>query len=809
VTLHYLQTAFAQLLHRPWVNAINLLSLAIGLATALILGLYLHFHATFESYNPLAAQVYRISLDVKRGDNDEMHLAFSFPQTSHILNQRFGGEIEQTSRLLIHKDTLQIGQKSFNERIYFTDNTALNLFALNIVQGSGFNQPENVLLSESIAQKYFGRSNPIGQQLLLGGEFMVTVAGVFENLPGNTHLKLDVLLDERFMATVKGADSYTKMDGSVVAHTYFKLKQGGDINSIKKGFTVSYCQLFPCEAKQDSGKHSFSITSIQAIHTGGTHIMEMQPPTPKRYLVGAGVAVLVLLLVCAFNYSLMITVLAQARVKEVMLRKTMGASGYEILLQFLTEAGLNLLIALTLAIGLLEWCLPLFNQYTSLQLSLVGVFNWSFGLTLLVALLLMLMVAVAYPALLLANLRPALTIRFGQGKALLWLSRILLGIEFFLVSISLLFVFGIQSQMHYLDNVDRGFASDQLLVLYKLPTSTLAEQGGSNSNAFTRLKNAVKDLDIDITASEQAPPYSAFRSLGVQLPQDKSQTQTFGYKPVQFGYFKTLNLKLLAGRAFSPQYGQDVLTKSDHDFSIVMNKAAAQQLGWFDPEQAIGQLLKVNNHYSDFNVSVIGVIDNYYSQGLDQPIVAEFYLLEPEPATTVLIKVPKGQMANVQKQLGVIWKRLFNEQKVEFYQVEQMIQSEYRQHRLLMGITLLAGVIMLILSFCGLGCLQLYLLHCRRKELAIRQVMGATFTDTVKLLGLEFVRLLMFSALLAIPASYWLLENWLSGYPLRVDNAALWYVLSPTILLVITMAIVTLICYFYQLKRPLNALRYG
>lgn len=178
----------------------------------------------------------------------------------------------------------------------------------------------------------------------------------------------------------------------------------------------------------------------------------------------------------------------------------------------------------------------------------------------------------------------------------------------------------------------------------------------------------------------------------------------------------------------------------------------------------------------------IGVIDNYYRQGLDHPIVPEFYLLEPEPATTVLVNVPTGQMANVQKQLKVIWSRLFNEQKEEFYQVEQMIQSEYHQHRVLMGITLMAGFIMLILSLCGLGCLQLYLLHCRRKELAIRQVMGATFTDTVKLLGLEFVRLLMFSTVLAIPASHWLLENWLSGYPLRVDNSVLWYVLSPTTL---------------------------
>ena len=120
----------------------------------------------------------------------------------------------------------------------------------------------------------------------------------------------------------------------------------------------------------------------------------------------------------------------------------------------------------------------------------------------------------------------------------------------------------------------------------------------------------------------------------------------------------------------------------------------------------------------------IGVIDNYYRQGLDHPIVPEFYLLEPEPATTVLVNVPTGQMANVQKQLKVIWSRLFNEQKEEFYQGEQMLQSEYHQHRVLMGITLMAGFIMLILSLCGLGCLQLYLLHCRRKELAIRQVMG-------------------------------------------------------------------------------------
>jgi len=760
----YLLIGLRNLLRNKVFSFINIFGLSIGMTACVLIMLYVADERAYDQHHRDGDRIYRIASEVK----GEKFVAAAAPIAEGL--KRDFPEIEQSTRLLrfpgIDKMLLrdESTQKQFFEANgFYADSTFFQLFTYDLKFGdpnTALNGPNTIVISETVAEKFFGQENPIDKPIrvtLPFGDFHYTVKGVFRT-GYKSHIPANLLLSMNNDDIGGWVRNQTNWATNNIFHTYVKLRPGADPAVFEGKLAAFLDRNGGADMKAAGFSKSLFIQHMPDIYLHSDYGFEVAPNGNINYLYVFSSIALFLLLMACINFMNLSTARSERRAKEVGLRKVIGAVKSSLVGQFLVESLLMSVLALVLAIVFIEMSIPVFNQLTHKQLNLMqlpGVYAWLALLTVSTGL-----VSGLYPAFYLSSFRPAAILK---GKLFNTISAVVLrkGLVVFQFAISVVLILVaalISSQMTFLNTQNLGFDRDQKIVL---PLQTT--EAGEHADA---LRDALKQ-DAQVTATTVASTYPGIENIQDALFYAEGKTIQDAVDimsaHVSDGYLETLGIELKAGRSFSREFLYD-------SSAVVLNEAAVRALG-YNEQTVVGQNIYLDWRGATIAMPVVGVVKDYHFQGLQQfvkPLLLTKAPFFSSPNNYLIASVRTNHydqfIANTEK----TWQKLNPNSPFAYSFLDQDFQKNYEKESRTLELVKYFTLIAVIIACLGLFGLASFTAEQRVKEIGIRKVLGASVTGVVALVSKDFLKLVLIAMVIASPLAWYLMERWLQGFAYHV-----------------------------------------
>ncbi|MES2625624.1 MAG: ABC transporter permease [Pseudomonadota bacterium] len=808
----YLIIAINNLLKNKLFALINLVGLMIGLASTLLIGLFVLDELSYDQQYADSERIYRISRDFT-GDN--LFLASNAPQVAALLKQDFP-EVEQSARLFGGQALLSRDEIAFYENnIRFADNSFFDIFKVEWIAGDpahALEQPNTIVLTESIARKYFGSEQPIGQTLMIERAIPAQVTGIIRDLPHNTHLDLSVVVSMPTVIPVVG-EAFFEDWANNSFYTYIRLAPGVNIDAVSSQFIAFMQRHFRENAEAST---ALAAMPLRDIHLRSTRQNEMLPPgSMSNVYVFSAVALFILLIAC-LNFMNLSTARSIRRGKEVGVRKALGASRGQVASQFVGESILLTVLASLLALVLVEVLLPYFNAFIGKDLAMNFFSDARVPLATLALIVVVGLVAGSYPAFFLSSFKPTQVLRSmlsSGGSVLLRNSLVVLQFSIAIVLVAATLV--VVQQLKYARNFEQGFRKEQVLILKGPPTVGLGAQWA------TMREELLGNPEISyVTASSQIPLQVNTNTLGAR-PEGVEIDKGIGlpFMEVDYDFFATYEIPVLAGRIFSEEFPADRLRPNNPNGErttgdgIVLNRRGAVQFGW-SPEEAIGKTINIYVAGGPHAATVIGVVENSNFESVRSDTKPMSFIMPPYLQDNVAsmpnasIRISGNNISAALAHIDSVWQRFLPEFPMERHFLDEdfatLYLAEDRQARIFYCFAMLA----IFIACMGLYGLASFNAERRTKEIGVRKVMGGSVWSIVVLLTNDFSKLVLLSNLIAWPIAWFAMERWLSNFAYRIDLGPLVFVGSGLIALSIAWVTVGGTAAKAASAKPVLALRY-
>jgi putative ABC transport system permease protein len=763
---NYVKIAFRNLWRHRAFSGINLLGLAVGMSSFLLIFSYVSFERSYDAFNQKADRIYRVRCDTKT-QTEVIHTGMTAGATGPAIKANYP-EVESEARICYMSFLTRHGNRVFQEKnILGADSNLFAIFTLPLVKGdsaTALREPNSAVLSEAGAQKYFGSDDPMGQTLMLEGKWPIKVTGVMKNIPPNAHFHGDVLISmNTFMGRLFGdwGKSWDNFDW----FTYLLFRPGADPARLEARLRPFVNENTADVTKRTGMSYTLHLQPLRSIYLGPTldNYGSGEPTGSKTNTNIFSIIGAFLLLIACINFVNLTTARASERAREVGIRKAIGAVRGQLTWQFMGESILLCLIAFVLAIGLCNALQPLFTQLLATHIPLHAFGYNSYILILFGIAIGIGAVAGIYPALVMSGFNPIAVLkgRFVSTKKGLAMRQILVVFQFTISTALIIGTIVVFNQLRFMQNQDLGFQKDQVVAISYFGDSVVRVNQEQIRQELLSIPNVT-----GVSFSSNVPGTSPNNwYLRVANPNGTMQGINLNWYVVDFNYFKDYGIKLLAGRGFSNSFATDS-TKA-----IIVNEAAARSLGYVDPVKALGQ------KYSMWGVdgTIIGIAKDFHFQGLQasiQPL--GFRILDPGFYNTISVKVAGDHIQQTVAALGDRWKQLAPTRPFQYSFVDQdfakLYSSEDRFQRVFLYFALLA----IFISCLGLLGLAAYSTIQRTKEIGIRKVLGASVATIVGLLSREFLRLVLISLVIASPIAWFAMHSWLDNFAYR--TAIQWWV---------------------------------
>lgn len=755
---NYLTVAGRHLAKHKGYAFINLTGLAVGIACCLLILVYVRDEMQYDRFHENADRIYRLAVDWSRGDQTFANSLSSPPMATHIKDDYPAVEAyvrfypEQRDMLVTYEE-----QRFYESRFSYVDASVFDVFSFDLRQGSALDvlvRPNTVVLSEAMAEKYFRGVDPIGQKIEVDNELSFEVTGVMADMPTQSHVQFDFLAS---FASLEGRDGMNMNNWTFNPfYTYFLLREDASPADLEAQFPA-LVETHAGEALQNMGVSwrlwLQPLTDIHLFPLGN----ELSPGGSIQFIyIFTGVALFILLIAC-INFINLSTARSTTRAKEVGMRKVIGAHRKQLVFQFMGESVLLTFGAIVLAIGLVLVALPVFNALVDKNLSLQ--FDAVSVGSLLALLIAVGVVAGSYPAFWLSSFQPVQTLkgafeRRRQGKGALNLRRGLVIFQFatsvFLI-VATLVVYG---QVEYMKTKNLGLEPEQVVVL--------PMRDASLRDNYTSVREQLLAIPAvqQVAISNRKPGTGASGSSFRREAESEATFVSMKYMTIDHHYTETLTIDIVAGRGFSEEFTTDA---SD---GILINQKAAQDLGWNDPDEAIGQRVQWGGWRA---FDVIGVVDNFHFQPLSvfmQPLVL---LIAPSRAEHILIKVTTEDWPSTLAQLESTWATLAPDWPFVYSFLDNDFANLYAREEQFGQLFVYFALLSLLVACLGLFGLASFSVERRMKEMGIRKALGATTSNLTLLLSKEFAILVGVACVVAWPLAYLAAENWLQVYAFRTE----------------------------------------
>ena len=762
---NYIKTAFRSLLKNKGFTAINVLGLALGLATCLLIVFYVIDELSYDRFNTKSDRIYRVNTDIKYGGNTSSY-AISPPPLSAALKNF--PEVEKAVRLIASTGTVfkKGNQNIIENQVAYADAGIFDVFTLPMVDGNPKNalsEPNTIVISEKAAQKYFNRTNVVGQNLFLGTEnknFKIT--GVIRNMPVQSHFYFDYFLSMPSLATSKD-NNWNNFSFS----TYILFKEGTNPKNFETKLNILTHQHFGLDnyAKMEkSGNYiRVNLTRLTDIHLLSNRQYELGTNNSITYVyIFSAIALFVLLIAC-INFMNLSTARSANRAREVGVRKVLGSSRKSLIAQFMSESIMVTLSAAIIA-GLAAWALlPLFNQMSGKDLSITfQTLGWLLP-SLIIIVIVVGVLAGSYPAFYLSGFQP---IHVLKGK----LSTGFKGSNFrnFLVvlqfSISIFLIIGtlvIFNQLSYIQHKDLGFNRNQVLVVKHVEVLENAKTLKTEIKKIPGIENATLSGFLP-TGSLRAPD-AVFTN---KTPDAKNALFTEIW-PVDADYLNTMGMSLAQGRNFSGKLASDSL-------GLIINETAARMLGYANAP--LGKKLYSPEDHKTKEYTVIGVLKDFNFKSLRDNITPVVMKLA-DNNDALSVRINAKDLTPFISKIERKWNSVSPNQHFEYSFMDEDFNNAYKFENRTGTIFLVFTFFAIVIACLGLFGLAAYAAEQRNREIGIRKVLGADVSALVAMLSKDFIKLVLISIFIATPLAWWAMHQWLQGFAYR-QNLQWWVVAS-------------------------------
>ena len=801
---NYLKIAWRNLLKNKVYSFINIGGLAVGMASCLLILLFVLDESSYDKHHKDSHQLFRIASEGK----DEKWVGTGAVYAS-ALKKDFP-EVEQTARLLrfpgIDKMLVaheQSQKKFFETKAYFVDSTFFQLFGYSTKYGDlnqALNTPNSLVISEEIAERFFGNTNPINQSLkvtLSFGEQIYTVKGVFIDRGLKSHIPANMFLSMNNGHINGFMSSQTTWTGNNIFHTYVKLKSATNPQVFESKLTSWLYRYGGKDFKAQGFDKKLFIQQVRDIYLHSNFGFEVASNgNVSTVYLFTSIAIFLLLIAC-INFMNLSTARSEKRAKEVGLRKTMGAARKSLVFQFLSESVLLSFIALLFTIAMVLIAIPYFNQLFSKNLSLFQAPS---------SLLWLLLVALAtgiisgiYPAFYLSAFKP---ISVLKGFSFHSYSGIIIrkGLVVFQFTISVILILSailVNKQMAYMGNKHLGFNKSQKLIIPVQNTESISKINTLKTEL--QHNSAIKNIGVGGTY----PGIETVNSILIYA-EGKNAKDNVDVKTIyaEHGYLETLGMSLLRGREFNIDANVD-------QNSIILNETAVSKLG-YTMDQAVGKKIYFDFDNATNSMQIIGIVKDYNFESLHQDIKPLAQLVHPffsGPNRYLIADIQTDQYASLLKEVNNIWNKINPNSPFEYSFLDEDFQRNYLAEEQSKKLIQLFTFLAIFISCLGLFGLASFVAEQRTKEIGIRKVLGATVTNLWQLLSKDFVVLVIISCLIATPIAYYFMHNWLQKYTYRTDISWWIFALAMAGALLVTVITVSFQAIRAALANPVKSLR--
>jgi len=792
---------------------INVMGLAVGVASCLLIVLFVRNEFSYDKYFEANDRIYRMVLERIYPNHSTFYALV--PQSFEEVAKRDFVEIEQSTNvnnfrefILTYKNERD-EENQFDESVLAVDSNYFEVFNYPLIKGSPENAlslPNQIVVTEEMAKRYFGNADPMGK-VLRAGDLEFKVTGICKDVPANSHFEFSAILSRSTFPFTR-REEFTGFS----TYTYFKLREGSDPKALEAKLPQLVEKYAAAQIERNLGKswadykkegngYRYFLQPLSGIHLYPIYLeyqMKAGGNITSVYILIC-VSILILVIAC-INFMNLATARSAERAKEVGVRKVMGSFRQQLITQFLTESFVLSAMGVVMALFLVQFVLPFFNDLTAKQLTLpVDIF--SLGILLLFTACIGLLAGL-YPSFILSSFNPVAVMKGAftgtpKGK---WIRNGLVVFQFWISIVLIIGTLVIMEQIKYMRERQLGFDKEQLLVV---------ERGFSLSpqQADTYIKQLRQLPEVVRASGSFAIPGGENNFFGVQFqPEGSSEILTTKSMVIADGLAETLGLELLEGRWFSEQ---------THDsLSVILNETAAKMMDLTDPvgRKLVDMQQDENGNPIAVTFTVIGIVRDFNFISLRDeitPLAIQSNEVFNGGNQFFLARIKPGEIPSAIKKIETLWKKIVPEQNFKFSFLDESLDQQYRSEQQAGKLFSVFSGLAIFVACIGLFALSAYITTLRTKEIGVRKVLGASVVSVILLLSKDFTRMIVLAFVLAIPVAWYVMENWwLQNFAYRIQISVWIILVAGAVAFIIAWLTVSYQSIKAAIRNPVKSLRY-
>lgn len=799
---NYFKIALRNLRKNKAFSLINIFGLAIGLSCFMFIAVFVYNELSYDKYPSDAKNIYRVNLSVT-GNGD----VAVYPDVDMGVGEGMKNafpEVKALTRISPASDFVKYDDKQFKEdHLSFADSNFLRVFSIPLIKGNDADalvQPNSIVITKAMAEKYFGGEEPIGKTLAIGTRGVgYKVTGVIDKVPDNSHFHFDAFL------SLSTWHVTNKTWSNLGPYTYLVLNKNTDPKKLEAKFPQLVAEHVVPETQHDMGvsleeaqktvnTFIFSLQPLTDIHLYSHTKYELEPGGDIQYVyIFSALAIFILLLACV-NFTNLSTARAFKRAREVGIRKVMGSLKKQLVIQFLAESVLLTMFAMLCAFALIFLLLPYFNQVAGKDISFSFFLDYRSILAMFVLSLLVGITAGIYPAFFLSSFNTIKVLKgsvSSQGSQRKPLRSSLVVFQFF-VSIALIIAtIIVYQQLHFMQNKNLGYDKEQVLFL---PDARLL---GNNQEAFEQ--QLLRDNRVVSASISRYVPGGIMMDGTEIYPKDENGngTEIHGnIYHIDYNYLKTLGIKVIQGRNFSRDFA------TDSSSGVIINEAAVRQLGW-SRTNPIGKTIVTSGQHE---LKVVGVIADFNYASVKEKVAPLMMNLNGNFGGLIIkIKTTdvKGFLAELKKQWdsfnpgGPLGYTFLDDNFAKLY------ASEIRTQQIFSAFAIIA----ILIASLGLFGLSAFVMEQRTKEIGIRKVLGASVKNVLVMVSKEFLFLVVIAFVVSVPVTWWAMHAWLKDFAYRINISAWVFAIAGVVAILIALLTISFQAIKAAVANPVESLR--
>ncbi len=794
--INYIITAIRNIKKQRIVSTINIVGLSLAMASCIYILIYVIDELKYDQFNENKKYIVRLIKENRETKEKEvLNSAIAFDEYfEQIPEFSKGFRISQDINQVVNAD-----ENKFIDDVFYADKEILTMFSFPLIRGDknkALEVPFSAVIDEDIALKYFGTTNVLGKIIKVENEHIFRITGVLKNIPLNSHIRPQIIVS---FPTLKVSRPNAMKEYNLSCFFYFQINKNASIKNIEVKLNNNFAQK--------AGKEWAKLIKVKL------------EPLDKIYLYSADSAwdfaahgdintikgllaiTFMILLMATFNYTNILTTLIKIREKELAIRKTLGAGKRDIVKQFLLESFTYLFVALILAFIIILMTRDQFNQFTGKMILLSDIFSLQILVFVICMLIFSMIIAVIYPSIIAIKNNTIDRLKGGgisssikYGKISFGFRQIVICLQF-IITVGLLISVGIiYNQLSFARNEKLGFKKENIISIDNPWDESMFSRYETLKNKILQYPEIISAAAGGNVPSENINNYTWIYSQGMQQKDNIKCAQI----AMDYDYFKTLQTKILNGRNFSKDF------PSDMERSIVVTESVVKELNLKNP---IGTLIYGLNN-AESPQTIIGVVEDIHFKSFKEKIQPIVFYMRMWGSANILVRV-KGQ--NITKTIQTLekeWKEVRPDRPLLYRFLDESYNKLYENESRIEKLIMIFCVIAIFISGIGLFSLILLTSQMRRKEIGIRKVVGAKVFTIVKTMIREYLIIVIIASLIAVPITYYIMENWLRDYIYRIEINPWYFILGAFTAVILTLIAVGFQAFKAASENPVNSLKY-